>query len=66
MPSSKDPAITQEFKINALHPEAAEDSDLISARDAALCSFRIYRKEIGAGGQAAMTQAQPYFIVMPS
>ena len=28
MPSSKDPAATQEFKINA---EAAEDSDLISA-----------------------------------
>ncbi|HJZ28655.1 MAG TPA: hypothetical protein VJ370_20420 [Streptosporangiaceae bacterium] len=30
MPSSKDPA-TQEFKISALPPEAAEDSDLISA-----------------------------------
>ena len=31
MPSSKDPAATQEFKINALPPEAAENSDLISA-----------------------------------
>jgi hypothetical protein len=31
MPSSKDPAATQEFKISALPPEAAEDSDLISA-----------------------------------
>ena len=30
MPSSKDPAATQEFKISALPPEAAEDSDLIS------------------------------------
>ena len=30
MPSSKDPA-TQEFKIRSLPPEAAEDSDLISA-----------------------------------
>ena len=30
MPSSKDPA-TQEFKISVLPPEAAEDSDLISA-----------------------------------
>src|SRR5580704_17804863 len=31
MLSSKDPAATQEFKISALPPEAAEDSDLISA-----------------------------------
>jgi hypothetical protein len=31
MPSSKDPAATQEFKISALPPEAAEDSALISA-----------------------------------
>ena len=31
MPSSKDPAATQEFKISALPPEAAEDSDLIPA-----------------------------------
>jgi hypothetical protein len=31
MPSSKDPAATQESKISALRPEAAEDSDLISA-----------------------------------
>lgn len=31
MSSSKDPAATQEFKISALPPEAAEDSDLISA-----------------------------------
>ena len=31
MPNSKDPAATQEFKISALPPEAAEDSDLISA-----------------------------------
>src|ERR1700749_2992066 len=31
MPSSKDPAATQEFKISALPPEAAEDSDPISA-----------------------------------
>ena len=31
MPSSKDPAATQEFRISALPPEAAEDSDLISA-----------------------------------
>ena len=31
MPSSKDPAATQEFKISALAPEAAKDSDLISA-----------------------------------
>ena len=30
MPSSKDPAATQEFKISALPPEA-EDSGLISA-----------------------------------
>jgi hypothetical protein len=31
MPSSVGPAVTQEFKINALPPEAAEDSDLIFA-----------------------------------
>jgi hypothetical protein len=31
MPSSKGPAAIQEFKISALPPEAAEDSDLISA-----------------------------------
>lgn len=31
MPSSKDPAATHEFRISALPPEAAEDSDLISA-----------------------------------
>jgi len=31
MPSSKDPAATQEFKNSALPPEAAEDSDPISA-----------------------------------
>jgi hypothetical protein len=31
MPSSKDPAATQKFKISALPPGAAEDSDLISA-----------------------------------
>lgn len=31
MPSSKDPAATQEFKIRSLPPEAAEDSDPISA-----------------------------------
>jgi hypothetical protein len=31
MPSSKDPAATQEFKISAPPPEAAENSDLISA-----------------------------------
>jgi hypothetical protein len=31
MPSSKDPAATQEFKISALPSEAVEDSDLIPA-----------------------------------
>lgn len=31
MPGSKDTAAAQEFRINALPPEAAEDSDLISA-----------------------------------
>jgi hypothetical protein len=31
MLSSKDPAARQEFKVSALPPEAAEDSDLISA-----------------------------------
>ena len=31
MPSSRDPADTQEFNISALPPEVAEDSDLISA-----------------------------------
>jgi hypothetical protein len=31
MPSSKDPAAIQEFKISALPTGAAEDSDLISA-----------------------------------
>ena len=31
MPSSKDPAATQESRISALPPEAAEDSDPISA-----------------------------------
>jgi hypothetical protein len=31
MPSYKDPAATQEFKNSALPPEAAEDSDPISA-----------------------------------
>ena len=31
MPSSKDPAATQGFKISVLPSEAAEDSDLISA-----------------------------------
>jgi hypothetical protein len=30
MPSSKGPAATQEFKISALPPEAAEDGELIS------------------------------------
>ena len=31
MPSYKDPAATQEFKNSALPPEAAEESDPISA-----------------------------------
>jgi len=31
VPSSKDPAATRESKISALPPEAAENSDLISA-----------------------------------
>ena len=117
MLSSKDPAATQEFKISALPPEAAEDSDLISAltklvnevyasaedglwtegwvtvqansvcsptapsngasasdgnlsdsasrkhaaRYAALCAFRIYRKDIRAGAQAATQEPRPVY-----
>jgi hypothetical protein len=118
MPSSMDPAATQEFKISALPTGAAEDSDLISAltklvnevyasaedgafgpnaggqyrriryaspprpatgasasdgnlsdsarrkhatRDAALCSFGIYRKAIRAGARAAAQEPPPAY-----
>ena len=115
MPSSKDPVAPQEFKSVRWPPEAAEDSDLISAlaklvneadanaedglrteswvtvqairyaspprpaigasapdgnlsdsasrkhatRDAALCSFRIYRKDIRASAQPRLKNPGP-------